>query len=112
MKLTESLKKHINPRKLKYGSFATALTALFIAAIVLVNIVATMLFDRFPITLDLTSGSIYTASEETIEYISGIISPVSITVLSTEDEYRSDSLTFSRTPILLRIILRTLRTAT
>lgn len=91
MKLTESLKKHINTRKLKYGSFATALTALFIAAIVLVNIVATMLFDRFPITLDLTSGSIYTASEETIEYISGITAPVSITVLSTEDEYRSVS---------------------
>ena len=91
MKLTESLKKHINPRRLKYGSFATALTVFFIAAIVLINIVATMLFDRFPITLDLTSGSIYTVSEESIEYISGITAPVSITVLSTEEEYRSVS---------------------
>ena len=85
------IKKHINKRRLKYGSFATALTVFVIAAIVLVNIVATMLFDRFPITLDLTSGSIYTVSQETIDYISGIESPVAITVLSTEEEFRSIS---------------------
>ena len=91
MKISEFLKTHINRRRLKYGSFATALTVLFIAAIVLVNIVATMLFDRFPITLDLTSGSIYTVSEETAAYIEGIDEPVAITVLATEDEYRSIS---------------------
>lgn len=84
-------KLNIDKRRLKYGSLATALTVLFIAAIVLVNIVATMLFDRFPITLDLTSGSIYTVSDETINYISGIDAPVSLTVLATEDEYRAIS---------------------
>lgn len=91
MKIKEYLKEHVNKRRLKYGSFATALTVLFIAAIVLVNAVATMLFDRFPITLDLTSGSIYTVSEETAEYIEGITSPVSMTVLATEESYRSIS---------------------
>ena len=91
MKIKEFLRSHINRRRLKYGSFATALTVFFIAAIVLVNIVATMLFDRFPITLDLTSGSIYTISGETAEYIEGITEPVAITVLATEDEYRAIS---------------------
>lgn len=91
MKIFDNIKKHINRRRLKYGSFATALTVFFVAAIVLVNIVATMLFDRFPITLDLTSGSIYTVSQETADYISGIDVPVSITVLATEDEFRSIS---------------------
>ncbi len=81
----------INKRKLKHGSLATALTVLFIAAVVLINIVTTLLFDRFPITLDLTSGSIYSISQETEDYISGITSPVDITVMSTEDEYRSVS---------------------
>ena len=88
MKISEFFKKHINKRRLKYGSFATALTVFVIAAIVLVNVVATLLFDRFPITLDLTSGGIYTVSEESAEYISGIESPVAITVLSTEEDYR------------------------
>lgn len=90
MNIKENFGK-MNKRRLKYGSFATALTVFVIAAIVLVNIVATMLFDRFPITLDLTSGSIYTISDETAEYIEGITEPVAMTVLATEDEYRSIS---------------------
>ena len=84
-------RKKLNIRHLKYGSLATGLTALFIAAVVLVNIVATMLFDRFPITLDLTGDSIYTVSQETIDYIEGITVPVEITVMATEDNFRSIS---------------------
>ena len=84
-------RKPLNKRKLKHGSFATAMTVLFVAAVVLLNIVMTMLFDRFPITIDLTSDSIYSVSDETIEYIEGIDVAVSITVMCTEDEYRSVS---------------------
>lgn len=102
MKITEFLKTHVNKRRLKYGSFATALTVLFIAAIVMVNIVATMLFDRFPITLDLTSGSIYSVSQETIDYISTIESPVAITVLSTEEQYRTISSYTAQTTELMK----------
>lgn len=81
----------INKRKLKFGSFATGLTVLFIAAVVLINVVATMLFDRFPITLDLTDNSIYSVSEETLDYLATIDSAVDITVMATEDEFRSIS---------------------
>ena len=81
----------INKRNLKYGSFATALTVLFIAAVVLVNVVATMLFDRFPMSLDLTSNSIYSVSQETVDYVEGIDVLVDITVMATEDEYRAIS---------------------
>lgn len=88
---TKKPRKKINKRHLKYGSLATVLTALFVAAVVLVNVVATMLFDRFPITLDLTGDSIYSVSEETIDYISGIDVPVSITVMSSEEEFRNIS---------------------
>lgn len=95
-------KEHLNKRRLKYGSLATALTVLFVAAIVLVNIVATMLFDRFPITLDLTSGSIYTVTAETAEYIESISAPVEITILSTEEEYRAVSSYTAQTVELLK----------
>lgn len=89
--LSELFGGKINKRKLKHGSLATALTVLFIAAVVLINIVATMLFDRFPITLDLTENSIYSISKETEDYISGITSPVDITVMATEEEYKAIS---------------------
>lgn len=81
----------VNKRKLRYGSLATALTVLFIVAIVLLNIATTMLFDRFPISLDLTDNMIYSISDETAEYIQGIEVPVDITVMSTEDNFRSIS---------------------
>lgn len=81
----------INKRNLKYGSFATALTVFFIVAVVLLNVVTTMLFDRFPMSLDLTANSIYSVSQETIDYIEGIESAVDITVIASEDEYRSIS---------------------
>ncbi|MCC8195750.1 MAG: GldG family protein [Ruminococcus sp.] len=84
-------RKPLNKRKLMHGSFATAMTVLFVAAVVLVNIVMTMLFDRFPITIDLTSDSIYSVSDETVDYIEGIDVAVQVTVMCTEDEYRSIS---------------------
>lgn len=81
----------VNKRHLKYGSLATGLTVLFIAAVVLLNIVVTMLFDRFPISLDLTGGSIYSISQETKDYIGKITAPVDITVMSTEDDFKAVS---------------------
>ncbi len=82
-------RKPLNKRKLKHGSFATAMTVLFVVAVVLVNVIMTMLFDRFPITIDLTADNIYSISDETIEYIENITVPVEITVMATEDTYRS-----------------------
>lgn len=102
MDIKEFTKEHLNKRRLKYGSLATALTVFVIAAIVLVNIVATMLFDRFPITLDLTSGSIYTVTPETAEYIEGITVPVEITVLALEEDYRAISGYTAQTSELLK----------
>lgn len=98
----EFFKEHLNTRRLKYGSFATALTVFVIAAAVLINVVATMLFDRFPITLDLTSGSIYTVSDETAQYIEAVETPVAITVLDTEEEYRGISSYTAQTAELLK----------
>lgn len=100
MKTSEFFKEHFNKRRLKFGSFATALTVFVIAAVVLLNIVATMLFARFPI--DLTSGGIYTLSEETVDYISGIETPLSVTVLMREDEFRGVSHYTAQTVELLK----------
>lgn len=88
---TPKERKPVNKRRLRYGSLATGLTALFIAAVVLINVVVTMLFERFPMALDLTGNSIFTVSEETANYIKGITSPVEITVMADEDDYRSIS---------------------
>ena len=40
--------KKFNAKKLKHGTMATVFTCVFVALLVLVNVVTTMLFDRYP----------------------------------------------------------------
>lgn len=80
-----------NGKKLKHGSLSLALTCAFVAVLVLVNIVATTLFDRYPITIDLTKDKIYTASEETEKYVKSVDTDVLVTIFANEDTFTSFS---------------------
>ena len=66
---------------------STILTIVFVAVVVLVNIVATVLFDRYPITIDLTDEKIYSISEESEEYVKNIDVDTLITVFSDEEAF-------------------------
>lgn len=82
-------KKKFNSKKLKHGAMATAFTCVFIAVIVLVNVIATVIFDRFPITIDLTENKIYSISEEAEKYVKKIDKKVTVTVLAKKDDFES-----------------------
>lgn len=82
-------KKNFNSKKLKHGAMATAFTCVFIAVVVLVNIIATVIFDRFPITIDLTENKIYSISEEAEKYVKNIDKKVTVTVLAKKDDFES-----------------------
>lgn len=75
--------------RLKYGSFATAITAIFIAAVILINVVVGVLNERFPMTLDMTAESAYSVNPENAEFLRGLDYEVELTVLFTEDMYAS-----------------------
>lgn len=92
-KKTKSKKEKIkkNHKKLKHGTMATVLTVVFVAVLVLINIVATSVFERFPLTIDMTSDDSYTLSDETVEYIKNVDKKIKITVLSEESEFTSTS---------------------
>ncbi|MGN0606250.1 MAG: Gldg family protein [Oscillospiraceae bacterium] len=78
-------RKPINKRKLKYGSLATAITVVFIAVIVLVNVLVVSLSDRFSLKLDLTPQKFFEISQETIDYLGELDEAVDIVVLQDED---------------------------
>lgn len=82
-------KKKFNSKKLKHGAMATAFTCVFIAVVVLVNVVATMIFDRYPITFDLTENKMYSVSEDSEKYVKKINTDVYVTILATEEEFRN-----------------------
>ncbi len=73
--------------RLKYGSYATAITAIFIAVVILVNVVVSVLSERYPLTLDLTADKMYTVNEENIEFIKDVDYKVNLRVIFSEEDY-------------------------
>lgn len=80
-------KVHKDHRKLRYGTIATAMSVVVIAAVVLFNVVVGVLDDRFPLTLDLTKDSLFTLSEQSQEIAKNVKTDVEIIVFASEEEF-------------------------
>ena len=105
-KIKKQKKQKKNFKRLKHGTMATVLTVVFIVVLVLVNIVATSVFERFPLTIDMTSDESYTISDETADYIKGVDKEVKITVLSEESEFTSTSKYIRQSNEILKNIVK------
>ncbi|MBQ6153966.1 MAG: Gldg family protein [Ruminococcus sp.] len=86
-----SFKAFLKSRKAKRGALSILLTVLFIAAIVLVNIITNVLTDRFPaLSMDLTGNSVYQLQEESKEYAEDLDKEVTIYILQEEADFESN----------------------
>ncbi|MCL2633819.1 MAG: GldG family protein [Oscillospiraceae bacterium] len=87
--------KIINPfknKKFKHGGLSILLTVIFIAGIVMINIIAGMLLERFNVKVDLTENRLYTIEEATTNYLNQLDDKVSIIVMSRETEFTGRSM--------------------
>ena len=89
----ENEQKPKEHKKLKHGMMSTILTIVFVAVVVLVNVVATVLFDRYPVTIDLTKDKIYSISDKSEEYVKKIDTDVLITVFAEEEAFKFNTYT-------------------
>ncbi len=78
-------KNPFKSKKFRHGSLAVVFTVIFIAAVVLVNVILNLVLDRFNIEADLTTGAIFTLGAETEEYIKGVDDDVSFYVTAERD---------------------------
>lgn len=74
----------MNTNRLKMGGMAAALTAIVIAAVILVNMLAGMLTDRFFLKLDLTASKLFELSEESAEILRDLPGRATIYLLMNE----------------------------
>lgn len=82
----KGLKELFATRKFKRGGMATVFTAVFIVVIILVNVVVSLLSDRFPsMNLDLTANKVNTLSEEALEVAKDVSYDTTIYILATDD---------------------------
>ena len=87
-------RKHVlrDPR-LRHGSLAMLLSVVFIVVVVMINIVFTLLEERFPsMQIDTTAEQIYSLSEEALNAAQGVEIPVRIYILASEEQAKNDSL--------------------
>ena len=93
----DSIKKQKKPRKDshkgKYRGISLAMTAGFLAVIILLNVVVSLLGERYPsINLDLTEGHVNTLSESAAEIASNVQNPTTIYIMASEEIAKADTL--------------------
>ena len=81
-------KKSGNPfrsKKFRHGTLSVVFTVIFVAAVVLVNVVIDLVLERFNVEADLTTGAIFTLGEETEEYIRSVDDDVTFYVTAERE---------------------------
>lgn len=74
-------------RKFKHGAYAAALTAALVAVLIGLNIVATVLSERFPLRLDVTADKSFTVTPANAAYIKRLSRDVTVTLCAAKDDY-------------------------
>lgn len=79
-------KKPLSVQK-KTGILSSAITVVVVLCLLLVNVVAGVVTEKYPVKLDLTSDKVFQLSQDSIDYIGGLDQQVRITVLNTRDGF-------------------------
>ena len=88
------VKKLKNQLLLKRGGYSLAITALFLVAVIIVNVLIGALSNRFNLELDLSTDKVSTMDEENIKYIKALEQEVNITVCASKENYASYMLNY------------------
>ncbi len=98
-KLKNKFVKIFKNKKGAKASTFTAVTALVVAAIVLLNVLIANVASNKSFNIDLTSQKFYSLSEETKNYLENINTDISINVINTKDTFCSGESSVSNSNI-------------
>ncbi len=77
--------------KFKRGGMATLISVLFIAIVVVINVLVSLLTERFPsMNIDLTADKLNSLSDQALEIAKGVERETTIYLIGSEDSYRKD----------------------
>lgn len=95
-------KKKFNARKFKRGTMSVVLTIVFIAVIVVFNVIVGILSERFDTSADLSSTGVYTIDEKTENFVKELDMDVTITVLNTEQNFEATDQVYKQVNEILK----------
>ena len=89
-------KKRKNPfrsNKFKRGGMATLMTVVFVAIVIVLNVVCSALTQRFPsMDIDMTAQGLNTLSDQALEIAQGIEEDTTIYLIGSEDAYEKNQI--------------------
>ncbi len=98
-------KFNISGKKLKYGSLTIIYTAIFLVAVVVLNIFISYATDRFGMRFDLTDNRMYEITDETKRLLQeDLQEEIRITILSSENIYIDNASLSPIREVLLKYI--------
>lgn len=80
----------------KTGVFASMITLVVVACLVLLNVAVGVITEKYPTKIDLTSEKAFGLSQQSIDYLSAIGEPVEITLFNTKDNFSSGGVYFTQ----------------
>jgi hypothetical protein len=94
-KTNETQKKRFNTKVLKYGTLSFVITIIVIAAVVLLNVIISVLSEKQNMNIDLTDEGFYEISPETTDYLKQITQNIEITVMADESLLNNNGTEFA-----------------
>lgn len=90
IKKQSKIKKILHSRKFSKGWLSIAIIAVFLACVVAVNIIASVLENKFPsLSVDITSSNMYQLQDDTKKLCKNVNKDIDIYLLSDEDTFTS-----------------------
>lgn len=86
-----NIKKLTSSKRFRYGSVSAAFSAVFIAVVLVLNIILSALSRNYPLYADMTKEELYTVSDATRQQLSGIDSDVKIIFFVKKDTISKSS---------------------
>ena len=97
---------YLKSRKLRQGMAAAVITAAVTAFVILLNVVVSLLGDRFLMRLDMTEGKAYTLTEATEAFLDTVETDVAVYVLQNEEDMVSSGGYFNQAVELMKAMPR------
>ena len=73
-------------KRLRHGSLSLVFTAIVVVLVVIINVIASSLYDKYRPSGDMTNTELYTISDTTKELLSDVTSPVKIIFCADPDK--------------------------
>ncbi len=89
--MKNSLNSVGSKKQLRYGATSVAFTAMFVALIVIINIIFSALASKYMWYIDMTDSELFTLSDATYELMADVEDEITITFCMDKDELESDS---------------------